>query len=95
MSVVHKHRFARLGLILTFLYLLIVAGVYLVTALGPAEDGLEWMPFVLLAMPWYGLNHTSASLFFGLLANAGLVYLFGTLIARLAQFRVDKDTQEQ
>jgi hypothetical protein len=61
-------------------YVLIVIAVFLFTAATtkPGNVGLDWIPFALLSMPWYGLN--TWLLFPGLIANACLMYILGTLM---------------
>ena len=44
----------------------------------PNNVGYDWIPFILLAMPWYRLN--TQLLLPGLIANASLMYLLGTLL---------------
>lgn len=60
-------------------YVLIVVAVFLWTAATtkPSNVGLDWIPFALLSMPWYWLD--PRLLVPGLIVNAGLMYLLGTL----------------
>jgi hypothetical protein len=61
-------------------YALIVVLVLVLTAstTRPGNAGLDWIAFILLSMPWYGLD--ARLLVPGLIANAGLMYLMGTLL---------------
>jgi hypothetical protein len=61
-------------------YVLVVVVVFAVSAYTtkPGNVGYDWIPFVLLAMPWYRL-HTQL-LLPGLIVNASLMYLLGTLL---------------
>jgi|GEM_PF-3193050 len=56
-------------------YVLIVVVVFAFTAstTKPGNVGYDWIPFILLSMPWYGLS--PRLLLPGLIANAGLMYL--------------------
>jgi hypothetical protein len=61
-------------------YVLVVVFVFALTALTtkPSNVGLDWIPFVMLASPWYFLN--PQLLLPGLILNVGLMYLVGTLL---------------
>ncbi len=61
-------------------YVLIVVGVYAATALTTKPDSLghEWIPSMLLAMPWYWLDRWL--LLPGLIVNAALMYLLGAIL---------------
>jgi hypothetical protein len=64
-------------------YVIVVVFVFVFTAYTtkPENVGYDWIPLILLAMPWYRL-HTQL-LLPGLIANIGLMYLFGTLLHTL------------
>ena len=64
-------------------YVLIVVVVFALTAstTKPSNVGLDWIPFMLLSMPWYALD--IRLLVPGLVLNAGLMYLLGTLFHSL------------
>jgi hypothetical protein len=64
-------------------YILIVVVVFAISAYTtkPSNVGYDWIPFILLAMPWYWL-HTQL-LLPGLIANSVFVYLLGTLFYTL------------
>jgi hypothetical protein len=64
-------------------YVLTAVVVFALTTYTTKRDsvGYDWIPFVLLAMPWYRLN--TQLLLPGLIANAGLMYLLGTLLHAL------------
>jgi hypothetical protein len=64
-------------------YVLIVVVVFALTAstTKPSNVGLDWIPFMLLSMPWYALD--IRLLVPGLVLNAGLMYLLGTLLHAL------------
>ena len=64
-------------------YVLIVVVVFALTAstTKPSNVGLDWIPFVLLSMPWYALD--VRLLVPGLIVNTGLMYLLGTLFHAL------------
>lgn len=61
-------------------YVLIVVIVFALCTLTarPENVGYDWIPFILLAMPWYRLN--PQLLVPGLIANVGLMYLLGSLL---------------
>ena len=65
------------------IYVLVVVFVFVFTAYTtkPENVGYDWIPFILLAMPWYRLH--PQLLLPGLIANIGLMYLFGTLLHTL------------
>ena len=64
-------------------YVLIVVVVFALTAstTKPSNVALDWIPFVLLSMPWYALD--VRLLVPGLIVNVGLMYLLGTLLHTL------------
>jgi hypothetical protein len=68
----------RLGIGFAAGYLLLAAAVYALIASHPPDDGLEWLPLVWLAMPWFKLGQ--AMLIPGILLNAAILYLCGVLI---------------
>ena len=70
------------GFYLAVTYVLIVV-VFALTAstTKPSNVGLDWIPFVLLSMPWYALD--VRLLVPGLIVNTGLMYLLGTLFHAL------------
>ena len=71
------------GFYLAATYVLIVVFVFALTAstTKPSNVGLDWIPFVLLSMPWYALD--VRLLVPGLIVNTGLMYLLGTLLHAL------------
>ena len=71
------------GFSLTATYLLIVVVAFALTAstTKPSNVGLDWIPFVLLSMPWYALD--VRLLVPGLIVNTGLMYVLGTLLHAL------------
>ena len=71
------------GFYLAATYVLIVVVVFALTAsiTKPSNVGLDWIPFVLLSMPWYALD--VRLLVPGLIVNTGLMYLLGTLLHAL------------
>ena len=64
-------------------YVPIVVVVFALTAstTKPSNVGLDWIPFVLLSMPWYALD--VRLLVPWLIVNVGLMYLVGTLLHAL------------
>jgi hypothetical protein len=68
------------GLCVATAYMLVVILVFVVTAVNtkPSNVGLDWIPFVLLAMPWYAMN--PQLLLPGMAANAAIMYLLGTVL---------------
>ncbi|HYK63245.1 MAG TPA: hypothetical protein VEV85_27660 [Bryobacteraceae bacterium] len=71
------------GLCVAAAYVLVPVAVFVMTALTTKPDnvGLDWIPFVLLATPWYFLN--PGLLLPGLMVNAVLMYLLGALLHML------------
>src|SRR5215472_9153775 len=61
-------------------YVLAVVFVFALTAYTtkPSSVGLDWIPFILLASPWYFLS--PRLLLPGLILNVGLMYFLGTLL---------------
>ena len=68
------------GFCLAAIYVIAVVVVYATIAYTtkPGSVGYDWIPFVLLAMPWYGLY--PPFLLPGIFINIGLMYLLGTLL---------------
>src|SRR5215475_4601213 len=68
------------GFRLAAIYVLAVVFVFALTALTTKPDnvGLDWIPFVMLASPWYFLN--PRLVLPGLILNVGLMYLLGALL---------------
>jgi hypothetical protein len=75
-----RNRFNSGGFCVAATYVLIVVVVFAFTAstTKPSNVGYDWIPFILLSMPWYGLD--ARLLLPGLVANTGLMYLLGTLL---------------
>jgi len=71
------------GFYLAAIYVLTVVVVFALTAstTKPSNVGLDWIPFVLLSMPWYALD--VRLLVPGLIVNTGLMYLLGALVHAL------------
>lgn len=79
-----KRRPYRLGIYLVVLFVFLAVAVYAAIALSShGDDGLEWIPFVLLAMPWLRMGQAQEFLFPGLIANAVILYLLGTLLEKV------------
>ena len=84
METAPTRRRIRLGLGLVAAYLVIVIAAYALATLGkPDEFGYRWIPFFMLAMPWYIItehvfdpNSLSAALP-GFILNAGILFLAG------------------
>jgi hypothetical protein len=83
-----KNRPNRLGIYAAATYLFIVALVYVLTAYtGKTDDtGLEWIPFVMLAMPWPKID--ARLLLPGMIINAVILYLLGTLVGKFRRSKV-------
>jgi hypothetical protein len=60
----------------TYVLTVIVVFVFTAATTRPGNVGLDWIPFILLSVPWYGLK--PRLLFPGLIANIGVMYLAGT-----------------
>ncbi|MGD0786560.1 MAG: hypothetical protein ABR898_01160 [Terracidiphilus sp.] len=86
----------RLGIYVAAVYVLIVVGVFAITVSAkPSGLGYEWIPFITIAMPWYYWlpNGTLGAPWYimiapelcilGITLNAGILYLFGTLLEKL------------
>ena len=71
------------GFYIAATYLLIVVVVFALTAFTtkPSNVGLDWIPLMLLSMPWYALD--VRLLVPGFIVNAGLLYLLGTVFHTL------------
>jgi hypothetical protein len=78
MNQVSKPRFFRLGICLAGLYAIVVVAVYCLIRSSPPDDGLEWIPFVMLAMPWFRI--APELLIPGLLLNAAILYGIGAFV---------------
>lgn len=68
----------RLGICLAAGYIVLAVVVYALIASQPPDDGLEWLPFFWLGMPWSALNQSL--MVPGILVNAALLYSCGFLI---------------
>jgi hypothetical protein len=68
------------GLCVATTYALVVIFIFVLTAINTKASnvGYDWIPFVLLSMPWYALN--PKMLLPGLVVNAVVMYLLGTLL---------------
>jgi hypothetical protein len=78
MKPAEKARRFYLGIFLAAFYVVIVAAVYCLIRNSPPDDGMEWIPFVMLAMPWYKMG--PQLLIPGLVLNAGIFFGIGTAI---------------
>ena len=78
-----SNRISLGGFCVAATYALIVIVVFGFTEMitKPSNVGYDWIPFILLSMPWYAIN--ARLLLPGLLANAGLMYLLGTALQAL------------
>jgi hypothetical protein len=83
-----KNRQDRLGVYAAAIYLFIALLVYVLTAYTGETDetGLSWIPFFMLAMPWPRID--GRLLLPGLIVNAGILYLVGTLVGKLRRSNV-------
>lgn len=73
-------RINRTGFGFAAAYVVLVVVVFGVTAAtsSPSKAGLDWIPFTLLAMPWFLLD--ARLLFPGLVVNTALLYVLGSLV---------------
>lgn len=88
-----KTRPGRLGILLALFYVFVVVVVFALIALGPADDGMEWIPFMLLDAPWCWMGSGTGNIFSfvpGIMANAFLLFLLGTLIEIYLRSRAEK-----
>src|SRR5579875_3347507 len=78
-----KNRISLGGFCVAAAYTLIVVMVFALTAVttNPSKVGYDWIPFILLSMPWYAMN--ASLLLPGLMMNAALMYLLGTALDAL------------
>lgn len=78
----------RLGICFAVTYLVIAVAVYTITAVTtkPSNVGLDWIPFFMLAMPWSKID--ARLLLPGLIINAGILYLLGTLLGKFRRSNV-------
>lgn len=78
----------RLGIYASATYLFILALIYVLTAYtGKTDDtGLEWIPFFMLGMPWVKVD--ARLLLPGMIINAGILYLLGTLVGKFRRSNV-------
>lgn len=75
-----KRKLSVVGSCLAIAYLVLVMAVYVLIAsvTKPDNVGLDWIPFVMLSMPWYAL--APQLLIVGFILNATILYLLGALI---------------
>lgn len=78
-----KHRLNPGGFCVATAYGLIVVFVYALTAAftKPSNVGYDWIPFILLAAPWFWVDHRW--LIPGVIVNTAAMYLFGVLLHAL------------
>jgi len=71
------------GFCVSATYILVVLVVFTFTAATAKSGnaGYDWIPFILLSMPWYRLD--ARLLVPGLIVNAGFMYLLGVLLHAL------------
>ena len=84
-----ESRYSRFGIYAVILYALVVVGSF---AYGwfsnkPGYLGFNWIPFLVLALPWSKIFDAPAVA--GVVLNAGLLYLFGALVERSARPTVE------
>jgi len=79
-EITQKRRRSVLGSWLAAIYIVLVIAVYVLIAsvTKPDNVGLDWIPFVMLAMPWYGL--APQLLIVGFILNAAILYFLGFLM---------------
>jgi len=72
----------RVGVAVCGLYIALVIGLYVYTARPkPGYDGMEWIPFMVLIMPWSTLKGIDWTVIVaGALINTGILYLVGYMI---------------
>lgn len=85
MRTIFKNRLNPGGFWAAAVYVLIVVIVYLLISVTtkPSNAGLDWIPLIFLAMPWYALD--SRLLFPAFILNVGGIYLLGAIIYNLCQ----------
>jgi len=65
-----------------YLFLVVIVFVFTRTTTKPGNVGYDWIPFIMLAVPWYFVN-PRFFLLPGFVVNAGLLYLFGMACNKL------------
>jgi hypothetical protein len=77
-----KPRQNRVGIYAAASYAFAVVGVFAYTLYNtqPEYIGYDWIPLLMLAMPW---SRFGASPVLGVILNAGLLYLLGVLFEKL------------
>jgi hypothetical protein len=66
---------SKVGFIIVGLYALMTLGALLIGMLYPSNDGLSWVCFVIITLPWSVLGRSVAVI--GVLLNAIILYLLG------------------
>jgi hypothetical protein len=61
----------------TYILIFIFVFVFTAATTKPGNVGLDWIPFVLVCMPWYGFTHSVLAAF---VANLAVMYFLGTLL---------------
>jgi hypothetical protein len=76
---------ARFGLWLAGLYVLLAAGLFVVTAVTTTPDkmGWDWIPFFSLSLPWSGMDRRFWIL--GILLNGVILWALGTAVQKLVR----------
>jgi hypothetical protein len=74
---------ARFGVWLAGIYFVLTAALFMVTALGTKPDnvGLDWIPFMVLAMPWSRIS--AAMAIPGVFLNTLALLLMGTVLEKI------------
>jgi len=96
---VRKGHWSRLGVWLAIIYIATVVAVYFLTALTtkPDDVGLDWIPFLMLSMPWWYVftrlitPNSLLPAIPGFILNAGILYLLGMLIGNLWRHYAQED----
>jgi hypothetical protein len=66
---------SKVGFVLVGLYILMTLGAVLTGMLYPSNDGLSWVYFIIVTLPWNLLGRSGAVI--GVLLNAIILYLIG------------------
>ncbi|UWZ82210.1 hypothetical protein [Occallatibacter riparius] len=84
-AAIRARRRPRLGLWLAGIYLGMAVGLFVITMLTtePSKVGLDWIPFLMLAMPWSHRDMALAGP--GLLLNAAILWAIGTAVQVLVR----------
>jgi hypothetical protein len=84
------------GIYLAGTYIVLAAALYGITAYSSSvhpDDGLQWIPFAMLASPWFEIN--AYLLFPGLILNMLILFAVGMIVGAIQRGDFKQETPRQ